>query len=218
MTQYSSLVLNLLFSAALFGLAVAIFSDHLQIIAKYQGALRLRVAAGYNLAMKVMVLNRVGAVLYFLLLSFNIDNGLSPHKLKLGLGFLIISVSIPTVGLIVWLQKRISSSGASLNVLDSTQWPKAIVVASFFATVLNLLGLTLPWVAATNYPELRLTLANTSFLFNTAFTVINVFYIEHRFAQLVDAEAVQIHSFVAGVVAARLLAFITVGIGLLLIR
>lgn len=208
--------LGLLFVVALFGLALAVFSDHLQIIAKYQGAINLRVAAGYNLAMKVMVVNRIGAVLYFLLLSFSIDNGLGASKLSMGLGLVILSVTAPTVGLMIWLQKRIDSVDAGVRVLDVAHWPKPIVVAAFLATIFNILGLTLPWVAAATFPEQRLTLANTSFLFNTVFTVINVFFIEHRFARLIDAEAVKIHGFVAGVIMARLLAFFIVGIGLVL--
>jgi len=212
--EYVTPSLDLLYAVALFGLALAVFSDHLQIIAKYQGAINLRVAAGYNLAMKVMVVNRIGAVLFFLLLSFNIDNGLDPGKLSMGLGLVILAVAAPTVGLMVWLQKRIESVDAGVSVLDVATWPKAIVVAAFLATAFNLLGLTLPWVAGATFPELRLTLANTSFLFNTVFTVINVFFIEHRFAQLIDAEAAKIHGFVAGVIVARLLAFLIVGIGL----
>lgn len=216
MLEYITPSLDMLYVVALFGLALAVFSDHLQIIAKYQGAINLRVAAGYNLAMKVMVVNRIGAVLYFLFLSFNIDNGLGPGKLSLGLGLVILSVVVPTAGLMIWLQKRIDTIDAGVRVLDVTHWQKPIVVATFLATVFNLLGLTLPWVAGAAFPELRLTLANTSFLFNTVFTVINVFFIEHRFARLIDAEEVKIHGFVAGVIVARLLAFFIIGIGLVL--
>jgi hypothetical protein len=117
---------------------------------------------------------------------------------------------------LIWLQKRIDRVDAVVWVLDVAHWPKPIVVAAFLATILNLLGLTLPWVAAATFPEHRLTLANTSFLFNTVFTIINVFLIEHRFARLIDAEAVKIHGFVAGVIMARLLAIFIVGIGLVL--
>jgi hypothetical protein len=216
MLEYIIPSLDVLYVVALFGLAFAVFSDHLQIIAKYQGTLNLRVAAGYNLAMKVMVVNRIGAVLYFLLISFNIDNGLSHGKLSMGLGLAVLSVVPPTMGLMIWLQKRIDSIDAGVRVLDVAHWPKPIVLAAFLATMFNLLGLTLPWVASAAFPEQRLTLANTSFLFNTVFTVINVFFIEHRFARLIDSEEVKIHGFVAGVIMARLLAFFMVGIGLVL--
>jgi flagellar basal body L-ring protein FlgH len=45
MLEYIIPSLGLLYFVALFGLALAVFSDHLQIIAKYQGAINLRVAA-----------------------------------------------------------------------------------------------------------------------------------------------------------------------------
>ena len=46
---------------ALIGLQLAIFSDYYQPIAKYQGSVINRVAGGYNLAMMIMVVNRLGA-------------------------------------------------------------------------------------------------------------------------------------------------------------
>lgn len=207
--------LNAAFALALLGLALAILADHFQIIAKYMGSQNQRIAGGYNLAMKVMVVNRLGAVLYFLLIAFNIDNGLDPDTLIIGLASTIAFIALPTIALLVWLQRRLAEHASNFKVLDIKQWPMTIVIATFFATALNLFGLTVPWVASATYPDLRLTLANTSFLFNTLFTVINVFYIEHRLAKLVDEEADQIHGFVSGVIAARLVAFIAVSISLL---
>lgn len=202
------------FGLALAGLALAVLADHLQTIAKYNGALRQKVAGGYNLAMKVMVANRLGAVLYFILIAFNIDNGLPPTTLATALAITVACVALPTVGLMVWLQQKLIKQGLTQKVLDVSTWPKAIVAATFLATSFNLLGLTLPWIAGANYPSYRLTLANTSFLFNTFFTVINVFYIEHRFARIVDSKEYQIHGFVAGVMFARLIAFVVIGVGL----
>jgi hypothetical protein len=62
----------------------------------------------------------------------------------------------------------------------------APVIASFVATVFGLLGLSLPMLMSAAYPQLRLTLANTGFLFNSVFTIISVFFIESYFARLVD--------------------------------
>lgn len=206
--------LSAAFGLALIGLAMAILADHLQIIAKYMGSQTQRIAGGYNLAMKVMVANRSGAVLYFLLIAFNIDNGLDPDTLVIGLALTIAIIALPTVVLLVWLQRRLDGQGSNFRVLDTAQWPKTIVIATLFATCLNLLGLTVPWIASASYPELRLTLANTSFLFNTLFTIVNVFYIEHHLARIVDEGAEQIHGFVSGVIVARLIAFVAVSVSL----
>lgn len=199
------------FVIALAGLTLAILADHLQTLAKYQGALKQRVAGGYNLAMKVMVVNRVGAVLYFLLIAFNIDSGLSAQRLTIGLMTTVFLLVIPTIFFLVRLQKMFDILGNGGRVLNVSEWPKPIMIATFFATATNILGLTVPWIASASYPEFRLTLANTSFLFNTIFTVIHVFYIEHRLALLIDKDEAQVHGFVAGVMVARLLAFLAVG-------
>jgi len=201
----------LLLALALLGLIFAILSDHLQIVAKYQGAMRQKIAGGYNLAMKIMVLNRIGAALYFLIIAFNIDRGLSARTLTLGLSTAILFVSVPTTYILIFLQKRVNRVMSDVQIFDHSMWPKGILLAVFLATSCNLLGLTVPWIAGAAYPQLRLTLSNTSVLFNAVFTAVNVFYIEHKFAALVDEGNQDLHGFVAGVMIARLAAFLVVG-------
>lgn len=196
---------------AMIGLAIAILSDHLQIIAKYEGALRGRVAGGYNLAMKIMVLNRLGAAGYFLLISFNIDKGLTSGVLGPALSITVVSVSIPTALLLIWLQHRIDRNGEGGRVFDASTWPKSLLAAVFLATCCNLLGLTIPWIAGAAYPNLRLTLSNTSVLFNALFTAVNVFYIEHQFANLVDRGERNLYKFVAAVTVSRFASFLAIG-------
>lgn len=211
----SSEYLTIAFGLALAGLVMAILADHLQVIAKYRVLQTKRIAGGYNLAMKVMVLNRIGAALYFLLIAFSIDNGLTAYALTIGLSLAVASLVLPTIGIIIWLKRRLYAQQAGFRVLDTSAWPRTVVFATFVATALNLLGLTLPWIASATFPELRLTLANTSFVFNTLFTIINVFYIEHKLAQIVDEGSAHIHGFVIGVIFARLMAFLVVVFGLL---
>lgn len=206
--------LTIAFGLGLTGLTLAILADHLQIIAKYLGWQNNRIAGGYNLAMKVMVVNRLGAVLYFLLIAFCVDNGLEFRDLAIGLALAILCIVPPTVVLLIWLQHRSKSPEIDQQIIDTRTWPQAIVLATFLATVFNLMGLTVPWIASAAYPELRLTLANTSFLFNTLFTVINVFYIEHKLSIIIDQGSERIHGFVSGVTFARLLAFFLVSAGL----
>jgi hypothetical protein len=214
--NFSPLMMDFLFFVALSGLVLTLVADHLQLLAKYSGAIRQRVAGGYNLAMKVMVLNRIGAVLFYLLLSFNIDHGLAPDKLMFGLAIALVLAVLPTIGLMFWLQSAMNASHPGARVLRISSWQKTIFGATLLATTFNLLGLTVPWVAGATYPNLRLTLTNTSFLFNTIFTVINVFYIEHKLAQLIDTDFSQIHGFVSGVIAARLVSFLMVALGWML--
>jgi ABC-type uncharacterized transport system permease subunit len=106
----SEKTLNILFYLALIGLALAILADHLQLFAKYRGALQKRVAGGYNLAMKVMVANRLGAVLYFLFVAFSIENGIAVKKLALGYASVLIVLALPTIWMLVRLQESLNRS------------------------------------------------------------------------------------------------------------
>lgn len=202
------LSLNTLFYIALFGLGLATFSDHLQTWAKYRGAINNKLASGYNLAMKVMVGNRIGAALYFLLIAYCIDNSLDIKTLTNGLSITTLIISIPiilSIKIIIGMSNK--QHGLQLKKLQI-----AIILAAFTATTFNILGLTLPWIAGANHPNLRLTLANTSFFFNTVFTIINVFYIEHKLATLIDNDANKIHSLVIGITVGRFLGFVFTGL------
>lgn len=196
----------------LVGFAFAVFADHMQTVARYRGILLEQIAQGYNLAMKVMVLNRLGAVFFFLLIAFSVDSGVQPELLSRAFSFVILLLVLPTGILMCWLQTRMQTAGYRYQVFDYEGWDKGILVASFLATIFNLLGLTLPWVAGAKYPEYRLTLANSSFLFNTIFTIVNVFYIEHRFARLADNGSNEVHGFVSGIIIARFFALVVVSV------
>lgn len=210
----SPLTSNILLVIGLFGLSFAILAEQAQLLAKHHGSITKHVAQGYNLAMKIMVANRFGAVIYSLLIAFNIDNGLAPSKLATGYAVTITLLAIPTIIMLIILQKTIKDTGSKIHVLDRSHWPHYIVIATFLAISFNLLGFTLPWLAGAAYPDMRLTLANTSFLFNTIFTMINVFFVEHHFAKLVDSDKNEIHGFAAGVLIARLTAYVMVGLSI----
>lgn len=197
------------------GLMIAVLADHLQTLAKYVRIKEREIAGGYNLAMKVMVLNRVGAVMFFMLVALNIDRGLSSRVLSHGLSITLLFCLVPTIWAIFWLSSFFAKHSLKLHVLDYSSWPIDIFLATFFATALNLYGLTIPWIAGAMYPDLRLTLTNSSFLFNTTFTVVNVFFIEHRFAKIVDAESEKLDAFVTCVTFARLFSFMFVAATLL---
>lgn len=167
-----------------------------------------QIAGGYNLAMKVMVINRVGAVLFFLLIAINIDNGIAPRILVNGFSIAILITCLPTALILFWAHQRVKKENFELQYSGKFNWLNRIFVATFAATIFNLMGLTIPLIAGATYPEFRLTLANTSFLFNTTYTVINVFYIESAFAKLLDSKKDKVNEFVVGLVAARLAAFV----------
>ncbi|NVK74535.1 MAG: hypothetical protein HWE24_13715 [Oceanospirillaceae bacterium] len=199
---------------AFIGLGIILFSEQVQIIAKYRGSVSGGVARGYNLAMKVMVGNRVGAVLYFFFMGFNIDSGVSPENLVLGFAISLIFLVMP-LSLVVMYHVRFSRRFYRMGVWEGRRPPIWIGVVALIATSFNILGLTLPWIAGAIYPEWRLTLVNSSFIFNTIYTVTNVFYIEHKFAMLVDQGDPGIHAFVLSTVFSRVAALLIVGVTML---
>ncbi len=202
---------------AMAGLVFAILSEQLQIFAKYRGVLRKKIAGGYNSAMKIMVVNRLGAVIYFLLIGFSIESGASSGALLIGYSFAMLILFVANSVLFYRLKIYLLKSDSGITLLPLTELPRGIILASFFATTFNLLGLTLPWLAGSYYQEFRLTLANMSFVFNSIFTIINVYYIEHRFALAVDEEASEIHSFLFSIVVSRIFAsfFMSIVFGML---
>ena len=58
--------------------------------------------------------------------------------------------------------------------------------ASLLAPIFLLSGLSFPYSAGIVFFDLRLTLANLGFLFNTAFTLLSVLVIEKALAEQID--------------------------------
>lgn len=204
--QWLSLVI------ALLGMCVILMSDNLQSLAKFYGASRGEVAGGYNRAMKVMVLNRVGAVLFFLLMALNIDMGIKPNVLIKGFTIAALISCLPAMWMLYVLYKRQRTNRNREELFDFRRWPKVIFISTFIAALFNLMGLTLPLLAGAIYPEFRLTFSNTSFLFNTVYTVINVFYIEHHFARIIDQKSENAAAFIAALITARFGSFMVFGL------
>lgn len=206
----SDMIIDLSLALAFFGLFACILTDHFQIIVKYNGSKNKRVAFGYNRAMKVMVFNRMGAVIFFLFVAFSIDRGTGPNLLINGFSIILFILCIPTFLFYRLIHRDIKENSPTTEKLNNISI--FIIINSFFATILNILGLTMPWIAAAIYSEFRLTLANTSFLFNTFYTLLNVFYIEHRLASYIDTASDEIVRFVTYVIIGRFLALLLMSI------
>lgn len=192
------------------GLIMASAFEQMQMLAKYFGAERGFVALGYNNAMKLMVGNRLGAVLYFFFMALAIDTLVEASSLKMFLAGAVVVIGLSNIALLVYFRKaqtRIAVTKFSNNQNDSAQGSMTVAIyGAYLATTFNLVGLTLPMIWSATYPELRLTLANTGFLFNSIFTVINVFIVESRIANLIDDRSAIMMSLMERIFLARLLA------------
>ena len=175
-----------LLTLAAIGLTISIIVEQSQLIAKYLGVVRKKVAGGYNLAMKIMVLNRLGAVLYFLLISLAIDFGSKADLI--GHFFIVAIIAIAIFNLGVTVKLIVGNKFKIRDVLKS-DLAYLPVFMSMVASLFGILGLTLPMLLSASNPDLRLTMANTGFLLNSIFTIITVFFVESYLAKLIDDPA-----------------------------
>ena len=79
---------------------------------------------------------------------------------------------------------------------------------NFLASSLNLLGITIPLLLGSIYTDYRLTLANSGFLFNTIYTIVNVF-IESLIAKKIDEKNKDLNIFVFGIYIFRTFAILS---------
>ena len=192
-------VVQLALVLSVIGLLIATFMEQIQLVMKYFGATKGRVAWGYNLAMKVLVVNRLGAVCFLLFMGFSIDAGTPARSVTLAfaIGFAILTVLNLSIGL--WFHNRASVSKAG----KATQAERQFAALSAIAGGFNLLGFSIPLILGSLYPEFRLTLANLSFIFNSVCTVLIVFVIEHHMAKLIDENSERLGVFSYLVIVAR---------------
>ena len=208
---------GLLLFFAMVGLLIATFTEQLQLYAKYRGAELSTVAAGYNNAMKIMVFNRLGAVFYFLLVAMAIDFGTGPTKLTYFMGAVMLVLAVCSFTMLLILGNEEEVPGASLfsSLCGLKLKGQLVVVMSLVATIFNLMGLTIPMILGAYFPEYRLTLVNTGFLFNAVFTLVSVFIIENYIAYMIDKKSEGLLVFARLIFLARGIGAIATGVFLI---
>jgi len=171
------------------GLVISLCTEQSQIVAKTRSVFVGKIATGYMSAMRIMILNRFGAIFYVFFIGLSIDLGIDNRTL------LHVPI-IATVAVLGYNLVLVLNRAKILRFVESGQEPplRRIIVlvgsryaiASYVSTVFNILGLTLPFLLSNTFPEYRLSMANTGFLLNAFFTMINVLVIETRYAAIVD--------------------------------
>ncbi len=165
------------------GLFTCILIEQSQILVKYKGFQLGRVAGGYNSAMKIMVINRIGTVLFFFFCALSIDLGAKADQIAVVFLAAVLGVAATNVIVLILYSKKHS---ILLTLAKGSGVKHAPIIASYFASFFGILGLTIPMLLSAQNPELRLTMANTGFFFNAIFTVLVVFFVENYLAELID--------------------------------
>jgi hypothetical protein len=177
------------------GLFLATLVDSAQLFVKTKGISTGKVAGAYNNAMKIMLLNRLGAILFVSGSSILIDNNISGFGL-IQLYFAPIILILISY-LIIMYKRRLFK--IRINFLY------------VFMYILNLLSLMLPYYLAANSQSWTLTLSNSGFLLNTIVTFINLFVVEKKLASILDSKSQQlVRPFESEIMCSRLVAAIFV--------
>lgn len=199
-------LLNIFISSCIvLGLSAATISDQWQLLKKVQGSIKSQVAGGYNSAMKIMVFNRFGAVIFFSSSAFYIESSGSFDGL---LKIYFIAITLIIIALILVVVRYLKHQILAVDFLSNHK----LAIASFLANKFGILGLTIPLLAGILFLEYRLLLSNSSFLFNTIYTMIMVFYLESKLAKLIDESSENIKAAAFNIIIGRVLAYIFVWI------
>lgn len=171
------------------GLSLSLCTEQSQIVAKTRGAFAGKIATGYMSAMKIMMVNRAGSIIYVFFLSLCIDMGTTNQNLLLvsiasAMGVLVYNTTLVVNRVRVLSYDDPTSSESMMAFLFQRE--TYYTIAAFTATLCNILGLTLPFLLSNSFPEYRLTMANTGFLLNIFFTMITVMILETRYAKILD--------------------------------
>ena len=129
----------LLFTSGIF-LAIAYASELYQLILKYEGYQKQNIATGYNNAMKIMVLNRFGFVIFTLLISLSIDQHI--YYKNIIYTFLLTNMILIAVNILLLLNlhKENVNFIIDINLMKINK----MKLISFIATVFSLVGTFLP--------------------------------------------------------------------------
>lgn len=193
------------------GLAACVFTDQMQLVAKAAGAINGRVASGYNSAMKIMVLNRVGAVLFFTSSSMFIETSAAPKAIaEIYIVGVMASIFLIAMMLMFYVRKGV----LQVNSLPSRNlWGWSALANAF-----SMLGLTVPYIFASSFLDFRLVLTNLSFLFNTIYTVVMVFVVENSLAKIIDENGDELRPTAGWIVIGRLIGYIITLVALIILE
>ncbi len=179
---------------------LTIFSEYMQVYPKLLGAERKKIAYGYNQAMKVMLFNRAGSAIFFILIALYIEKYAGYTKVSdLFQVFFLINTLI--LILVLYYKRLPVTRNVNTNIFG---------LFCFVAYFFGHMGLTVPFYLAESFPEFRMTLSYSGVLLNTFFTLINTLYIEKKLAGYFDNDIDVAKIFVSKLMFARLLSNVVI--------
>ena len=180
------------------GYILANASDQYQIVARLNGALTGKVASGYQLAMEVMLINRVGAAFYFLSTALFIERDGQLGRYIFIIGVSLFVVTVMNAFFLGYVGKRI-------KVKDKLIFRQylSLGIFSIIAFVFGHAGLTVPYIAGFIWTDYRLTFANSGFVLSSVFTLITTLVIDKKLSKEIDSKSEVLSSLVYAIIVGR---------------
>lgn len=195
----------------LLGFSLTIIGESLQIFPRIAGGIVLKPASGFNYASQILLINRLGSTIYLFSASVLVDSNISSLSISrlfasslclTSAAFLLILIffrkllmgtlkffQCETAGKSSFFRDINSSLDANVNEKFSRKLFFAIVVtASFFSYI----GLSLPFLTASIFHSVRLTISQLGVFGNLIFTLSSVFYIDRVIASLSDSKNINL--------------------------
>ena len=169
------------------GFVFAFFIDHIPLSLRIIGSKVDAFPLGTLRSTQIMILNRLGAAIFFTSAGFLVDIGTSPQRF-----LALFSLAWATVGLLTLVYIRSWATVYKLTAFyvfgSENAVSDARVIKFTFRDVLvnypflfNLFGISIPVISASFFPDFRGTLLQIGFLFNSIATLLIVFVVEPKF-------------------------------------
>jgi hypothetical protein len=169
------------------GFVFAFFIDHIPLSLRVVGFKLDAFPLSTLRSSQIMILNRFGAAFFFTSAGFLVDIGISPERF-----LALFSLAWALVGFLSLLYIRcwrtIYKFTAFYAFGNKNAVPDTRVIKFTFRDVLinypflfNLIGISIPVIAASYFPDFRGTLLQIGFLFNSIATLLVVFVVEPKF-------------------------------------
>lgn len=192
----SNVDLLLYFGATLMALSYAIVSLHVFI--KLIGFKNKIVSISHNFISFTNLFNRFLYAFSFLAFSFAADLGFSDFHLKIALIWFAFFSFVLHGAMFLW-KEWISTSLEFLLGLYSVRGIPGIQVgydlmgfkALFLPTIIMVLFLSsfsIPMLFVSSFPEFRATILQVSSIINAVGSILNIYFVEKRIAELIDHE------------------------------
>jgi hypothetical protein len=221
----------LLPGALVFFLLCMFLVDTLQVLLRAVATDLSAPILGAHLGSIFMLVNRATAALALLAIGYFVDTAMPHENLQSIYAMAAILIAVchlpllsrtPIFAITLLAFQRIYGKTCDPEIIQSarqahgikSRYKLSFAVAS--VTAVGLLGLLVPSLLASTFPEYRATLMQTGFILNSAATIANVLYIERDIAMTLDGgNSVQINSLYNSYTVSRAAGYVVAAIAFL---